>query len=76
MLGQLYLSETLKKWKTQKTLLEKLVLLRHSIITLLGHKKYTGPKDLTPSNLEALKVVHEILTLQNTLVEIFRRKKS
>ena len=55
------------RWDAQETLLEKLVVLRHNIITLLGHKKYTGPKELTPSNLEALKVMHELLTPSNSL---------
>ena len=51
------------------------MVLRHNIITLLGHKKYTGPKELTPSNLEALKVMHELLTPSKCFSGNFQEKK-
>ena len=63
------------RWDAQQTLLEKLVILRHNIITLLGHKKYTGPKDLTPSNLEALEIMHNVLSPSKAFSGNFQEKK-
>jgi len=63
------------RWDAQQTLLEKLVILRHNIITLLGHKKYTGPKDLTPSNLEALEIMHNVLSPSKAFSKNFQEKK-
>ena len=63
------------RWDAQHTLLEKLVILRHNIITLLGNKKYTGPKYLTPSNLEVLKAMHDLLCPSKRFSGNFQEKK-
>ena len=46
----------------EAVMLQKMVVLKHNIKTLMGHGKYSGPKDLTPECMEHLQVVYNMLS--------------
>ena len=50
------------RWDAEAVMLQKLVVLKHNINTLISHAKYSGPKDLTPDRMEHLQVVFNMLS--------------
>ena len=50
------------RWDAEAIMLQKLVVLKHNINTLISHAKYSGPKDLTPDQMEHLQVVFNMLS--------------
>ena len=36
------------RWDAEAVMLQKMVILKHNINTLIGHGKYSGPADVTP----------------------------